>query len=215
MKMILIASIPIAWVWLGITGQVSIGGFLVGYLIAIAILILLKSIGLSSRHALQVSQPLAILTYLGVILWDGLISSFQVVGMVLKPNLQLRTGIIALPTGDRSREQQLAALSAHGINMAPGQLVIDFDDNGNLYIHCLDLEASRATLETDQARRIKLLRRILGIQGEALAPSAPDGESTNPPTPITITENLQFDDYLPIQAKTSDTEDQDDQEAKQ
>lgn len=214
MKMILVASIPIALVWVGITGQVSLGGFFVGYLIGMAILVLLKAIGLSSRQALRVGQPLAIFVYLGTLLWDGLISSFQVVGMVLRPNLQLRTGIVALPTGDRSKDQQLAALSAHGINMAPGQLVIDFDDNGNLYVHCLDLESARATLESDQARRLQLLHRILGTQGQLSAQATSTGQSTNPPTPIAILENIQLEDAQQKDLSSKDSEEAEDREAK-
>jgi multisubunit Na+/H+ antiporter MnhE subunit len=86
-----------------------------------------------------------------------------VVKLVLSPKIELKTGIIALQTGDKSADQKLAALSAHGLNMSPGQLVIDFEDGGTLYVHCLDLEASRPTLEAEQARRLHLLHRIIGV----------------------------------------------------
>lgn len=160
---ILFLSLPISLIWMGVTGQVSFGSFLVGYVIGILTLLVLARIGVRFQKHIKPGQPLAVITYTGLILWNGLISSFQVVKLVLSPKIELKTGIVALPTGDHSADQQLAALSAHGINMTPGQLVIDFDDNGTLYVHCLDLEASRPTLEAEQARRLQLLRRIMGV----------------------------------------------------
>ena len=155
-------SLLICLVWIGITGQVSLDGLFVGFIVGFLTLALLHRVGVSLPKTVKLGQPIAVLIYTARILWNGLISSFQVVRLVLSPKIELKTGIVALPTGDTSEQQQLAALSAHGINMTPGQLVIDFDDEGTLYIHCLDLDASRPTLESEQARRLRLLRRIMG-----------------------------------------------------
>jgi multicomponent Na+:H+ antiporter subunit E len=159
----LVLAVPISLVWMGVTGQVSLGGFVVGYIIGLLTLLLLKAIGVRFDASFKPGQPLAILTYSGLILWDGLVSSFQVVRLVLSPKITLKTGIVALQTGDKSADQQLSALSAHGINMTPGQLVIDFDESGILYVHCLDIDKARPTLESEQARRSRLLRRIMGV----------------------------------------------------
>jgi len=50
--------------------------------------------------------------------------------------------------------------------MTPGELVIDFGENGTLYVHCLDIENSRSRLELEQQKRIELLREILGVSDE-------------------------------------------------
>ena len=157
-------SLLIGLVWVGVTGQAALDSFFVGVIVGLLTLALLHRIGVNLPQTIKIDQPLAVLIYTARILWNGLISSVQVVQLVLSPNIELKTGIVALPTGDTSEEQQLAALSAHGINMTPGQLVIDFDDQGTLYIHCLDLEASRPTLESEQARRLHLLRRVIGVK---------------------------------------------------
>lgn len=154
----------ISLIWVAVTGEVSLEGLFVGFIVGVLTLALLHRVGVNLPKRISGRQPIALLIYTAGILWNGLISSFQVVRLVLSPKIELKTGIVALPTGDTSEGQQLAALSAHGINMTPGQLVIDFDDEGTLYIHCLDLEASRPTLESDQARRLQLLRRILGVE---------------------------------------------------
>jgi multicomponent Na+:H+ antiporter subunit E len=157
-------SMPISLIWMGVTGYVTPGGFLVGLVIGMVTLIALRLLGVGFDKPLHIGQPVALLTYAGLILWNGLLSSFQVAKLVLSPKIHLRTGIVALPTGDTSEDAQLTALSAHGINMTPGQLVIDFDENNTLYIHCFDLEASRGRLEPEQARRLSLLKRMMGVE---------------------------------------------------
>jgi multicomponent Na+:H+ antiporter subunit E len=156
-------SLYIGLIWIGVTGQISLDSFLVGYLIGLFTLMVLHHLGIGFKRSVGPGHLLAVLTYGGIILWDGLMSSIQVVKLVLSPKIELKTGILALQTGDKSPDQPLAALSAHGINMTPREIVIDFDNNGTLYIHCLDLERARATLETEQRRRLQLLRRILGV----------------------------------------------------
>src|SRR5690606_27067929 len=132
---ILLLSVPIALLWMGITGQVTIESFAVGYVIGLLVLPLRPRLGTRAGRPFSLAQPLAFLEYAALIFWNGLVSSLQVVKLVLSPKLELRTGIVALQTGDTSEGQEMAALSAHGINMTPGQLVVDFDDRGTLYIH--------------------------------------------------------------------------------
>lgn len=159
----LILSLPISLIWIGVTGYVTPGGLFVGIVVGVLCVLLLDRLGISFSRRLSLKQPVALIVYAGTILWNGLISSIKVVKLVLSPKIELKTGIVALPTGDKSPEQVLAALSAHGINMTPGQLVIDFDDQGVLYIHCLDLESARSTLEAEQTRRLGLLRDMMGV----------------------------------------------------
>lgn len=158
----LLSALPIAIVWIAITGRVSLDSFALGYFLGLVTLAALRLLGIRFGKVRSADQLLAVLIYGGTILLNGFKSSLKVVKLVLSPKIKLETGIVALNTGDLSESQLLTALSAHGINTTPGQLVIDIADGGVLYIHCLDLEASRAVVEPEQARRIHLLRRILG-----------------------------------------------------
>ena len=56
----------------------------------------------------------------------------------------------------------IAAFSAHGITITPGELVVDFDGARTMFVHCLDVEASAQSAPAAQAKRLQLLRRILG-----------------------------------------------------
>lgn len=56
----------------------------------------------------------------------------------------------------------MAALSAHGITVAPGELVVDFEDSHIMLVHCLDAEEAAKSIFEAQARRLRLFERILG-----------------------------------------------------
>lgn len=162
MRALFTLAIPIALLWMAITGNVSPGAALVGYLLGLAILLVLRQLGLRPRRGLNLRQLGAAAIYVGRLLIDIVVSSVQVARIILGRRPRLRTGILAVPSGDRRDDQLLTALSAHGINVSPGQLVIDIDEMGTLYIHCLDLAASRPTIEAQQRERLRLLRAVVG-----------------------------------------------------
>jgi multicomponent Na+:H+ antiporter subunit E len=162
MRALFTLAIPIALLWVAVTGSVSPGGALVGYLLGLAILLVLRRLGLTLHRGLSVRQVGAALVYLWRLLADIVVSSLQVARIILSPRRQLRTGILAVPSGDTRDDQLLAALSTYAINLAPGQLVIDIDQRGTLYVHCLDLAASRPTIEAQQRERLRLLRAVIG-----------------------------------------------------
>jgi multicomponent Na+:H+ antiporter subunit E len=162
MRSLLTLAVPIALLWMAITGTVSLGGLLIGYLLGLAILLVLRRLGLRPQQGLGLRQLGSALVYVGRLLTDVMLSSLQVARIILSPQARLQTGILAVPSGDTRDDQLLAALSAHAINVSPGQLVIDIDEQGTLYVHCLDLTASRPTIEQQQRARLRLLRAVIG-----------------------------------------------------
>jgi multisubunit Na+/H+ antiporter MnhE subunit len=158
----LLSALPIAVVWVLITGRVSLDSLALGYGIGLFALFALRLLGIRFDKPLTLDQPVALAQYAWGILWSGFRSSLKVVKLVLSPQIKLETGVIALQTGDLSEDQLLTALSAHAINTTPGELVIDIADGGVLYVHCIELEASRKVIEQEQVHRLKLLKRILG-----------------------------------------------------
>ena len=162
MRPLFTLAIPVALLWVAVTGRVTPGGLAVGYVIGLAIMLLLGRVGIRPRRGLSLPQVGAAIVYAGRLLADITVSSLQVARIILSPRLRLQTGILALPSGDRREDQLLAALSAHGINVSPGQLVIDIDELGTLYVHCLDLEASHLRIEPQQQERLRLLSKVIG-----------------------------------------------------
>ena len=166
MVQFLLSALPIALIWSAITGRVTLDSLALGYLLGLVTLTTLHVLGIRYGRLRSWDQPVAIVLYVVGILLSAFQSSVKVAKLVLSPKIKLATGIVALNTGDLSESQVLTALSAHGINTTPGELVIDIADGGVLYVHCLDMEASRPVIEHEQEQRLRLLRRILGERSD-------------------------------------------------
>lgn len=159
----LVLSIGFAFVWVGVTGRANIESLLVGYVLSFLTLRLLYRYGVRFSIRLKLTQPLAFIQFGVIVIYNGLVSSIQLSRLLLNPKpIELRTAILKLETGDRTKSQLFAAFSAHAINLTPGELTVEFEDEGTLYIHCLDIETTRATLAREQARRMKLLQQMMG-----------------------------------------------------
>lgn len=158
-----VMSLVFGFVWIGVTGRANIESFFVGYVLSFLTLRLLYRYGVRFYIRMKLTQPLAFIQFGAIVLYNGLISSLQLARLLLNPKpIKLQTAILKLETGDHTKSQLFAAFSAHAINLTPGELTVEFEDEGTLYIHCLDIETTRATLAREQARRMKLLQQMMG-----------------------------------------------------
>jgi multicomponent Na+:H+ antiporter subunit E len=157
-------SIPLALLWMIITSNVSLGSFAVGYLIGVAVLLLLHSGSKGFRWRQLPGQVMAFVVYVVTLGRDVLLSSIDVAWRVLQPQMPLNPGIIAVSTQDSDEDEVVAAFSAHGITLTPGELVLDFDGSRTMYVHCLDVDASSQSAPHAQTKRLHLLKQILGSE---------------------------------------------------
>jgi multicomponent Na+:H+ antiporter subunit E len=154
----LITIVALTLTYLAVSGNPEPRNVLLGLALACAATGLLRP----RRHPPRISRlPAALwasLIYMTVLAADVIKSGVQVARLVLTPSLPIRPGIVAIPSGC---ETDLAtALSAHAISITPGELVVEIDERGVMYTHCLDArEAPRYVAEAQRMRR-DLLRRI-------------------------------------------------------
>lgn len=160
--MFIILAVPLALVWMIVTSSISVESFAVGFLVGCAILVLVRANHIQINPRRLPDQVLALLIYTLTLMRDIWNSSVDVAKRVLNPNLPMQPGIIRVHTQDPDEADFTAAFSAHGITITPGELVVDFDGSHTMYVHCLDVEASTKNAAGAQAKRLKLLRRILG-----------------------------------------------------
>ncbi len=162
MLVTVILAVPMAIVWMIVTSSISVGSFVVGFLVGFAILYMLhvKEIEIDRRRLPD--QMIALVIYVANLFRDIWNSSVDVAKRILNPSLPLKPGIIKVETQDTDESDFTAAFSAHGITITPGELVVDFDGSHTMYVHCLDVEASAQNATAAQAKRLKLLRRIMG-----------------------------------------------------
>lgn len=153
-------ALPIGLIWVMLSDLWSLDAFLVGYILGVAVLNLIGIRQVPLRWRSLPSQIAALVVYSARLAVDIVMSGLEVTRRVIDPKLPLNPGIIAVSTQDDN--EALAALSAHAITITPGEMVVEFDGNTMLYIHCLDIEQSAPKLDADQTRRLSLLRKVLG-----------------------------------------------------
>ncbi len=102
----------------------------------------------------------ALVLYLLLLAKNTLVGGFQVARLVLDPAMPLKAGVVAVkPDCDHELGQ---ALSAHAISLSPGELLIETDESGIMYIHTLDVEQTEKVTKQEQKYRRSLLQLIFG-----------------------------------------------------
>ena len=160
MVQVAILALPVALLWVLVTDRLSLDSFALGYVLGVIVALAMGGHRARFRPRQLPAQFVALVVYSVTMMRDILLSSFDVARRVVDPRLPLATGIIEVDTGED--DTTIAALSAHSITVTPGEMVIEFDGNERMYVHCLDVNASAETLQNAQVRRVSLFRRILG-----------------------------------------------------
>jgi multicomponent Na+:H+ antiporter subunit E len=164
MRIFFVFALPMAIVWMGITNQISIENFIVGYVLGFFAIMLTQPRTMRVSGGRLPGQTLALVIYISLLFRDIFLSGIDVARRVLSPGLPVNPGVVAVPTQDPRRSHTITALSAIVITLTPGELVVEIKDQKTMYVHSLDVDLTATTGEQVQARRLKLLNRILGDQ---------------------------------------------------
>ena len=122
-------------VWVGLWGSVTPANVLGGLAVA-GVLVLLLPLPPGGGHG--VVRPVALLRFALRFLVDLVVSSWQVLALVLQPRLALRQGVVAVPVPGAS--EGLLTMLANAISLTPGTLTLDVDlRSSTLYVHALDV----------------------------------------------------------------------------
>lgn len=166
-------SVPMAFLWMIFARQVSIEGFIVGYIFGFGVMTVVRLNTSFENKDEPISlikipgQLVALVIYIIRLSIDVFLSGIDVGKRVINPALPINPGIQRIYTQDERNNELVSALSAHSITITPGELVVDFETDADgktvLIVHALDTEASDiAKLDRDQVNRLKLIKRILG-----------------------------------------------------
>ena len=154
-----IGSVIGLWLlYLLLTQNFEIRNILLGLILAIGLTLLFRPAVRRIEIRRLPMTLLSMVRYLGVLLYDMFSGGIFVARIILRREIQIQPGIIAVPSGC---EEELAnALSAHAISLAPGELVVEIDEEGVMYTHALDISRSEEYIEDAQRMRTDLLRYI-------------------------------------------------------
>jgi multicomponent Na+:H+ antiporter subunit E len=144
-------------VYLALTQSLQPSNLVTGVLIGLAVSALIKPKGGIALAKLP-GAVVALVAYTVRLLIDIVKSGITVSGYILDPRLPIQPGIVAIKS--QSNNDAITAISAHGITITPGEMVIEIGADGTMYTHCLNAEASGQSGDAAQAGRIKLLEKV-------------------------------------------------------
>jgi multicomponent K+:H+ antiporter subunit E len=143
--------------WMLLVNQVKLGS-LVFALILGTIIPLLTAPYWPDRPVLR--NPVAIVGYILIVMWDIIRSNFIVAGIVLfKPNADLRPAWVTIPL-DLKTPEAITVL-AGTITMTPGTVTADMSADGRaLLVHCLHAPNTDEVRDEIKSRYEARLKRI-------------------------------------------------------
>ncbi|MDQ0299791.1 multicomponent Na+:H+ antiporter subunit E [Salibacterium salarium] len=131
----LLINLLMALIWMFMNDAWTFGSFISGFAIGLVIVYFLRAFFPQRFYFLGI---IAIVKLLFIFLRELMLSTFEVVGQILRPKLNITPGIFAMDI-ELKKNWEITALSCL-ITLTPGTLVIDVSpDNKTLYIHAMDL----------------------------------------------------------------------------
>ncbi len=159
----LLLALPMGLVWMVLTNIISLESYLLGYFIGVLVLVLAIRDELLTFNVTKFPQRLIVfMIYSIFMVWQIIVAGWDVTLRIfgIRP---IRAGIIAVNIQDVQGSEFISGASAHSITITPGEMVVEYDKDRNvMYVHCIDIEESQKTLDSDQSSRLQSLKRIIG-----------------------------------------------------
>ena len=159
-------ALPLAIGWTIYTAQPTPGNLLLGYVFSVLALSATGVTGANVNARNAGKQLYSLAAYTVYLASEVFVSGIKVAIIILTPSLPIRPGTTRVNTQDASENGLISAVSAHGITITPGELVVDFEktreEGALMIVHSLNLDESSQRLDRDQALRLKRIKGILG-----------------------------------------------------
>ncbi|MBM7660751.1 multicomponent Na+:H+ antiporter subunit E [Bacillus mesophilus] len=140
----LILNILIAFIWMILLETFTFGYFFLGFITGAILLSIFRRFIPGTFYLKKVR---AIIMLILLFIKELILSNIEIVKVVYRPKLDIRPGIIALPTDLRSNWE--ITLLANLITLTPGTLSMTVsDDNQTIYIHAMDIRDRDETIKS-------------------------------------------------------------------
>ena len=169
LSMIVMALIAdVAWVIL--SGTLTIQNLILGFIFGLAINLIIRqntnipTVGEELSLKNLPGQLVAFVYYLITLTFDIFRAGLDVAQRILRPSIDIDPGIYVIRVHDPDERGLVEAITAHGISITPGSLVIDFDEAHDIVIvHVLDrTKWTVESLDAEQVVRVRRIHRMLG-----------------------------------------------------
>jgi multisubunit Na+/H+ antiporter MnhE subunit len=154
----------LALLWMMVTDTLNLEGFILGYILSFFVIRILLMVQ-PDLETVQLPIPRLhwLVWYILKLNWEVLLSARQMLYWILNPH-KIQAGIVAVELQDPDESPIIAALTAHNITVTMGQSVVAYDStNKILYVHCLDVDKMAETIDAEQAERVRICRKVMGL----------------------------------------------------
>jgi len=132
----LLLNFFIAFVWMFMSTSLTASTFIIGYLIGLILIIMMRRF---FKDRLYIWRLWAAVKLTLIFFRELALSNIAVLRVVLRPKMNIRPMIFALPT-DLKHDWEITLLSSL-ITLTPGTIVLNVsDDQRTLYIHAIDVD---------------------------------------------------------------------------
>lgn len=140
----ILLNVFLGFLWMFLTQAYEPVAFIKGYLFGMVILFTFRRF-FGSRFYL--GRVIAIISLVLLFIKELILSNISVLKLLLKPKLDIKPAIFALPTV-LEKDWEITIL-ANLITLTPGTLVVDIsDDNKILYIHTIDMDDAQEAIDS-------------------------------------------------------------------
>lgn len=134
----------LAFLWMFLKTSFTPAAFVVGYFWGLVILYVFRSYFPDRFYLHRVS---AVIKLFFLFIKELILSNLNVLKHVLKPKLDIKPGIFALPT-ELEKDWEIMLL-ANLITLTPGTLTVDVSDNNKiLYIHAVNIDDVKESVDS-------------------------------------------------------------------
>ena len=154
----LIPILFLTFTYLALSENLQNDNIIFGIFIAVGILVLIRP---PRRPVKWKRLPTALLSsvgYIFLLLYNMFRSGIQMTRIILDPKLPIQSGIVGIRAASKSELGR--ALSAHAISLPPGELFVEMNEDGVLYIHSLDVDLTVKQANASQEYQGDILKKI-------------------------------------------------------
>lgn len=142
--------------WLLLVNDFSLGHWLLGAFLALALPLLCRNLLLSTP---RIRRPGLLLRFIALVLYDIVVANLQVARLVLGPKARLQPGFVEIPL--ELTDDLAITILASVITLTPGTVSADLsDDRRTLLVHGLDVPDPQALAADIKARYEAPLKEV-------------------------------------------------------
>jgi len=163
-----VRAVAMLWaLYLGVSGHFGLANLVAGLFVSVAISALVGPPEWRLGAGGVVGAVRAGWVYAYTLLIDIAKCGYDVTQRTLQRDPNIAPGIIAVRP--HANSAAVTAISAHGITVTPGEMVVAIGEDGTLYAHCLDVTTSGASAQGGQETREARLAPVLSVVTETQA----------------------------------------------